>query len=105
MFRLARRRLSLFIPMVGHDIIVIGASAGGVQILQQLVGGLPERFAASLFVVVHTSSSSLGLISQIIGRDSKLKVEYAVNEQPIANGKIYVAPPDHHLLVKPQRLC
>src|SRR6185437_4874084 len=91
--------------MVGHDIIVIGASAGGIQILQELVGGLPANLPASLFLVIHTSPFSSGLLPQILSRKCKLKVEYAVDERPIEHGKIYVAPPDHHLLVKPQRLC
>lgn len=91
--------------MAGHDIIVIGASAGGIQALQELVGGLPKDFPASLFIVVHTAPSSAALLPQILRRHTDLTAEYAVDDRGIEPGKIYVAPPDHHLLIKPRRLC
>jgi two-component system chemotaxis response regulator CheB len=88
----------------GRDIIVIGASAGGVQALTELVRGLPENLAASVFVVVHTSPSSPGILPQIIDRSGPLRARHAENGAPIEHGRIYVAPPDHHLLLKPDRM-
>ena len=54
--------------MAGHDIVVIGASAGGIQALQELFAGLSADVPASFFVVVHTAPTSAGLLPQILGR-------------------------------------
>jgi len=83
------------------DIIVIGASAGGLEALRSLVGGLPEDLRASVFVVLHTSADSPGLLAAILGRAGKLPVSAAVDGERIRPGRIYVAPPDHHLIVEP----
>lgn len=91
--------------MGGHDIIVIGASAGGIQALLDLFGRIPKDLAASFFVAVHTAPSSYGLLPQIIGRKSPITVAFASDQEPIRRRRIYVAPPDHHLLLKPGRLC
>jgi two-component system chemotaxis response regulator CheB len=91
--------------MAGHDIIVIGASAGGIQALADLFELMPQDLAASFFVVVHTGPSSAGLLPRIIGRRSRYAAEYAIEGEPIQRERIYVAPPDHHLLLKPDRLC
>ena len=90
--------------MQGHDIIVIGASAGGIQALQELVADLPADLPASLFVVVHISPDSLGVLPNILNRQGMLQAEYAVNGRPIEHGRIYIAPPDHHLLLKPDHM-
>jgi two-component system chemotaxis response regulator CheB len=91
--------------MAGHDIIVIGASAGGIQALQDLFQGLPRGLPASFFVVVHTAPTSIGLLPQIIARKASLPAEYAIEGRPIEPGRIYVAPPDHHLILKPGHVC
>jgi two-component system chemotaxis response regulator CheB len=83
------------------DIIVIGASAGGIEALRALVGGLPPDFAASLFVVLHTSPESPGLLAAILDRFGKLPAVHATDGERIQQGRIYVAPPDRHLLVEP----
>ena len=86
--------------MAGRDIIVIGASAGGVQALQELARGLPHDLPAAVFVVVHTSPTSPGILPQIIDRAGPLPCEHARDGEPIRSGRILVAPPDHHLLIK-----
>ena len=91
--------------MAGHDIIVIGASAGGVQTLQELVRGLPADFPAAIFIVVHVSSSSPGLLPQILTSRGKLPAAYAVEAMPIRPGRILIAPPDYHLLIKSGCVC
>ena len=60
-----------------RDIIVIGASAGGLAVLCELMGGLPRRFPASLFVVIHTSADNPGVLPQILARAGSLPVEFA----------------------------
>ena len=85
---------------VGRNIIVIGASAGGVQALQELMGGLPGQFPAAVFVVVHTSPDSPGILPQILERAGPLPAAHAKNGERIRHGHVYVAPPDSHLLIK-----
>ena len=82
-----------------RDIFVIGASAGGVAGLQRLVGGLPEDFPGSLFVVLHLSPHSTGAIPEILTRAGPLHAANARHNETIAPGRIYVAPPDRHLLL------
>jgi two-component system chemotaxis response regulator CheB len=91
--------------MSGRDIIVIGASAGGIQVLEELVAGLPEDLAAAVFVVVHTSPVGGTILPNILDRKSRLAARTADDGEPIRHGVIYLAPPDHHLLVKPGLVC
>lgn len=86
--------------MATHDIIVIGASAGGVQALRSLITALPHDLPAAVFVVLHIPSDSPSLLPQILGRESKLKVTPTVDAEKIVPGRVYVAPPDHHLLIE-----
>lgn len=83
----------------GRNIIVIGASAGGIQVLQDLMSGLPENLPAAVFVAVHTSPSSPGILPQILDRAGPLSAAHARNREKIRMGRVYVAPPDFHLLI------
>jgi two-component system, chemotaxis family, protein-glutamate methylesterase/glutaminase len=89
---------------VGRNIIVIGASAGGVQVLQELMRGLPEDFPGSVFVVVHTAPSSPGILPLILDRAGPLPAAHARNGERIRGGRVYVSPPDFHLLLKPGKM-
>jgi two-component system chemotaxis response regulator CheB len=88
----------------GHDIIVVGASAGGVEALAHLVGGLPADLPASIFVVVHVPPAGPSALPEILGRRAALAVAHAVDGEPIVPGRVYVAPPDRHLLVRRDRV-
>src|SRR6185437_16817676 len=90
--------------MATHDTIVIGASAGGVQALTRLVSTLPENLPAAVFIVLHVPSNAPSLLPEILARESSLPVVHAVDGEPIERGKIYVAPPDHHLLLENDRV-
>jgi len=83
------------------DIIVIGASAGGLEALRALAAGLPPDLAASVFVVLHTSAESPGLLPNIIERAGPLPAVSPQDAERIRPGHIYVAPPDHHLIIEP----
>jgi len=85
--------------MGGHDIVVIGCSAGGVEALPKLLGRLPRTTKAAFFVVMHVGAMKESYLPRIIGRASKLPVAHAEDGEAIEPGKIYVAPPDHHLLL------
>jgi two-component system, chemotaxis family, protein-glutamate methylesterase/glutaminase len=90
--------------MSARDLIVIGASAGGVEALQVIARGLPGDLAAAVLMVLHTSPQGPDLLPEILSKVSPLEVAKAVDGAPIEQGKIYVAPPDHHLLVRDQRI-
>jgi len=85
--------------MPGHDIIVIGGSAGAVQAVMDIARALPANIPAAVFVVIHTAPSSSGFLAELIDRASALIVVAAADGQEITPGRIYVAPPDHHLLL------
>jgi two-component system chemotaxis response regulator CheB len=87
--------------MTGRDIIVVGASAGGVDALAQLVRGLPAGFPASVFVVCHFPSGWRSLLPNILSRTGQLLAAHAIDGEPFRLGHIYVAPPDQHLLLAP----
>lgn len=90
--------------MPGKDIVVIGASAGGIEALKTLVAALPEDFAATVLIVVHTSPDSPGVLANILDGAGPLPVKNAARGDRIEPGRIYVAPPDHHLIVMPGKV-
>jgi two-component system chemotaxis response regulator CheB len=89
---------------VKRDIIVIGASAGGVEAFRALAAALPPDLPAAVFVVIHTSAESPGLLPQLINREGGLPAIEAENGAPVLPGRIYVARPDHHLTLDDGRL-
>lgn len=90
--------------MKNRDTIVIGASAGGVQALSALVAQLEPNLSAAVFIVLHVPADVPSLLPAILTRDSQLAVAHAVNGEQIKPGKIYVAPPDNHLLIEDTRV-
>jgi two-component system chemotaxis response regulator CheB len=83
-----------------HDIIVIGASAGGWETLPQLFESFPENMPAAVFVVQHFPSDTMGTaFLNHLSRTSVLPCAFAVDREPIDTGRIYIAPPDHHLII------
>src|SRR5688572_16892242 len=86
--------------MPGHDIIVIGGSAGSLEPLSEIISQLPRDIPASVFVVLHSSPGGSGLLPQILKRRSALVIHPARDGEIILSGHVYTAPLDHHLLVK-----
>lgn len=87
--------------MSGHDIIVIGTSAGGVEALKVLGGMLPHDLPAAIFIVLHLAPTGPSLLAEILSRAGALPATQGGNGERISPSRIYVAPPDHHLLVEP----
>lgn len=86
--------------MKARDIIVIGTSAGGVSALRTLVRQLPPDLPATIFIVQHISSGHSGRLPTLLERAGTLKVSYAKDRERFINGHVYVAPPDHHLIIE-----
>jgi len=81
-----------------RDIVVVGASAGGVEALSELVKNLPKNFAGSVFIVMHIGSASA--LPHILDRCTELPVRHAHDDEKYEPGRIYVAPPDRHMRIE-----
>jgi len=90
--------------MPRHDVITIGASAGGIEALQHLVRGLPADLPASVCIVQHISADGPDLLPAILSRAGSLPAVSCEDKMLLEKGHIYVAPPDHHLIVERGRL-
>jgi two-component system chemotaxis response regulator CheB len=88
--------------MSRHDIIAVGASAGGLDALAHLVRGLSPDLRATLLVVLHISEKSF--LPDILSREGPLAATHAHDGERPAPGHIYVAPPRHHLLLEGDHL-
>src|SRR3954453_3600074 len=84
-----------------RDIVVMGASAGGVETLAELAAGLPPEFPAAVFVVLHLLPTAHSVLPDILDRAGPLPAGVAQSGDEIDRGRIYVAPPDRHLLLVP----
>jgi two-component system chemotaxis response regulator CheB len=80
-------------------VVVIGASAGGVRALEDVVGGLPPDFPAPVLIVLHLAAHHRSLLPEILASAGTLRVRPAANGQKLKAGEAYVAIPDHHLLI------
>jgi two-component system chemotaxis response regulator CheB len=92
-------------PPPGHDIIVIGASSGGVEVLTRLVSKLPETLPAAMFVVLHVRPDAPSMLPTILNRAGLLPAAHAVDAEPIRTGRIYVAPPGMQMYVQGRRVA
>src|SRR5262245_39465556 len=86
--------------MAVRDIIVVGASAGGVEALSKLASVLPPDLSAAVFVVCHFPAGERSLLPEIRWRRGPLAAHHARDGEPIRNGQMYVAPRDYHLLLQ-----
>jgi two-component system, chemotaxis family, protein-glutamate methylesterase/glutaminase len=86
--------------MARRDVVVIGASAGGIEALQELLSQLPADLDATVLIVLHTSRHAGSLLPQIMQRVTRLPVVHPDDRHRIQKRNIYIAPPDLHLIVE-----
>jgi two-component system chemotaxis response regulator CheB len=86
--------------MAPFDVIVIGASAGGVGSLQRVVEPLPASLPASIFVTLHLPEDARSVLPRILARAGHLPAAHAENGEAIEPGRIYIAPPGFHMTVE-----
>ncbi|SDM17275.1 chemotaxis protein CheB [Allokutzneria albata] len=91
--------------MSSRDIIVVGASAGGVEALSGLVGGLAGNIPAAVFVVLHIPRRAPSALPGILDRAGPLPARHAEDGELVLPGRIYVAPSDHHLVLRGDRVA
>jgi two-component system chemotaxis response regulator CheB len=82
-----------------RDIVAIGCSAGGVDALPRILQQLSPDLGAAILIVQHIAPTSTPHLAAILGRTSRLSVDWAEQGAQIVPGRVYVAPPDAHLLV------
>jgi len=87
--------------MIARDIIVIGASAGGFDAVEKLAAMFPPDLQAAVFVTVHLAERSEGVLPELLTRAGPLPAIHPWEDTPIQMGRVYVAPPDHHLILTP----
>jgi two-component system chemotaxis response regulator CheB len=90
--------------MPGLNIIAIGASAGGLEPLRNIVAGLPPDFPGALFVVLHLASGGGSVLPEILTRSGPLPASHPLDGERFRPGAIYVAPPDHHMVIEEDRV-
>lgn len=90
--------------MNARDIVVIGASAGGLEALEKLVISLPADLQAAIFITFHLYLGSDNFLPTALNRAGPLPAAYARDGEPIRQGRIYIAPPDYHLWLEEGRV-
>ena len=82
-----------------RNVVVVGASAGGVEALRSLVAGLPPDFAGAVLVVLHLPRDAPSALAAILTRSGPVPAFTAVDGETLTSGRVYVAPSDHHILL------
>jgi two-component system chemotaxis response regulator CheB len=87
----------------GYDVLAVASSAGGIAALGKTLQQLPESFPAPVLVVQHLDPRHETIIAQVLGRRCRLPVKLAEDQEPMRDSAVFVAPPNRHLLVGPER--
>jgi two-component system chemotaxis response regulator CheB len=90
---------------MAFELIVVGGSWGGMRALASVLGSLPTDFELPVAVVQHRSPGGDEMLEQVLARGSGLPIVAATDKEPLVPGRVYVAPPDYHLLVEPGHLA
>ena len=90
--------------MQGRDIVVVGASAGGVEALLRLLPGLPGDLHAAVFVALHISPKTHDVLAGLLAPHLRLAIGYASDREKIARARVYLARAGHDLLIERGRV-
>jgi two-component system, chemotaxis family, protein-glutamate methylesterase/glutaminase len=90
--------------MANRDVVAVGTSAGGVQALLVLAKKLPRDFPASLLVTIHLPAHERSALDKLLSRAGPLPAAFAVEGERLRKGRIYIAPPNRHLVLDGERL-
>ena len=89
--------------MRDFDLVVMGGSAGAIEVLGRLLTGLTEKFTPAVAIVIHLPPEGPNVLHEILAGPGAPPMKLAEDKEPIAPGTIYFAPPDYHLLVESGR--
>lgn len=81
------------------EAVVLGGSAGGIEALERVLARLPDAFAAPVLVALHVSPRGVSVLPRILSRAGPLQAAHARHGEALVPGRVYVAPPNHHLVV------
>ena len=91
---------------MAFELIVMGGSWGGMRAVGTVLDALPAGFDLPIVLAQHRAvAQGEELLEHVLGRSSKLEVVAATDKEPLAPGRVYVAPADYHLLVEPGHLA
>jgi two-component system chemotaxis response regulator CheB len=90
--------------MANRDIVAVGTSAGGVQALLYLAERFRSDFPATVLVTIHLSNQFRSSLDELLSRAGPLPASFAQDGAPLRKGRLYIAPPDRHLLVEDDRV-
>jgi two-component system chemotaxis response regulator CheB len=85
------------------DLVVIGGSAGAIEVLTQVVAQLPKRLAPAIAIVIHMARDSRAALPEILSAPARPPMKFAEDKEPITPGTLYFAAPGYHLLVEAER--
>lgn len=85
------------------ELIVIGGSAGAIEVLRELLRGLPRQIGSAVAIVIHLPAEGPNLLADVLASPDSPPVKLAEDKEPIVPGTIYLAVPDYHLLVESGR--
>jgi two-component system, chemotaxis family, protein-glutamate methylesterase/glutaminase len=85
---------------VAPEAVVIGASAGALEVLSNLLPALPSDYRLPILIVVHLPPDNTSLFAELFRARCAIRVREAEDKEPIEPGVVYFAPPDYHLLVE-----
>lgn len=85
------------------DLVVIGGSAGAIDVLRQVLARLTRSFVPAVAIVIHLPAEGPNVLHEILASPGTPPMKVAEDKEPIAPGTIYFAPPDYHLLVESGR--
>jgi two-component system chemotaxis response regulator CheB len=85
--------------MSNFVVVAIGASAGGLKALMEILSRLPADLPVTVLVVQHLDPRHRSLLVELLQRRCKIRIKEAVNDEPVEKSVVYIAPPDRHLLL------
>lgn len=86
-----------------YRMLAIGLSAGGMPLIKRILQALPQDYPLSVVVVAHLPAGEVSHLAELLGVATRLPVCTATDKQAIVRGRVYIAPPDYHLLVEQDR--
>lgn len=89
---------------MAFELIVVGGSWGGMRAIASVLDALPAGFELPVVVAQHRPVGGDDVLEQVLARHSRLEVVAPSDKEPLLPGRVYVAPPDYHLIVEPGHL-